>query len=124
MVEGGISQLSGDPAGYAILDLDIRTERTGLSTLFSIVNIGLLGIPMVLGLPKEQVRVECIAIVKLLNKEETYIGTYMGSSRLKGLNSLYVQNRRKWTREVFSKAMRDIQRQVHADYSSLKEQFY
>lgn len=120
MVNGGISHLAGNPAGYAVLDLNIRSERTGLSAALSILNIGLLAIPMALGVPNQQLNIECIAIVQVLDNNEKVLGSYMGSAQGKVLNTLYVQNERKGTMEVFAQAMENVQRHIQSDFLRLE----
>lgn len=121
MIEGGISQITGPPVGFALLDLNIRKEGTGSSFLLGVLAIGLMGVPYLMGIPHEKVRVECVAIVKILNRKEELIGTYMGTGISKSINSAYIDGPRRWTSEVFSLAMKDIQQQIRADVPHLQK---
>ena len=120
MIRGGISHLAGPPVGYAALDLNIQTQQTGLNAALSILNFGLLGLPLVFGAPTKHYRIECIAIVQIMNVEEEILGTYMGTAQEKAAQSLYVQNERKWTMEVFAQSMESVQRQIQADFLRLE----
>ena len=120
MIRGGISHLRGTPAGYAVLDLNIQSQPTGLNAVMSIINFGLLGLPIVLGAPNNYYRIECIAVIQIMNEEEEILGTYMGSARENATQTLYVQNERKWTMEVFAQSMEEVQRQIQADFLRLE----
>ena len=120
MINGGISQLSGDSWGYAVIQMDIQTRKTGLTALFSIVNYGLLGIPILMGSPTQQVKVDCIATVEVQDRRQKMLRTYRSKGSSEALYSFYLKNSRKLTNKAFEQAMLDLQDQIRVDFSYLE----